>query len=123
MRSLLPYELQEKAFWALVRAGAEVSAAAVCAAARSHLPGLLETVLAMGSDANARFSDQTALSRAARMGRVENLGMLIRHGADVNARSSGGRTALHGACAFGSLEGFPVLFAGGADVGVRGDEG
>jgi ankyrin repeat protein len=79
--------------------------------------------MAMGGDANARRFDQPALWVAARQVGTENLMMLIRHGAEVTARSSRGRTALHGACEMGRIDMFQLLLASGADVGIRDADG
>ena len=51
--------------------------------------------------------------------RSDVIALLLEAGADVNARSGGGRVPLHSAAGSGSLEHVSLLLKAGADVNAR----
>ena len=65
----------------------------------------------------------TPLAVAAIHGQVEAVNLLLREGADVNAKHPDGNTALHAAAFFGRPEVVKVLLEHGADVAARNEEG
>lgn len=62
---------------------------------------------------------KTALHLAVTHGRDDIIELLIRHGANVMAKSDGSWTALHNACLQGSVKSSTILLAAGADVNAR----
>ncbi|KAF8847190.1 ankyrin [Acephala macrosclerotiorum] len=60
--------------------------------------------------------DKSALHLAATHGRTEVVKLLLEHGVNVNAKSSGSWTALHNACLAGSIDTVRILVECGADV-------
>lgn len=62
------------------------------------------------------FRNKTALHIAAAHGRDDVVGLLLRYGADLEARSDGGWTALHNACHKGSVPTVCMLLRAGANV-------
>jgi ankyrin repeat protein len=82
---------------------------------------LVEMLLDAGSDADVPNQEgQTALMLAARAGSLDVAGLLVRHGADVNARERWrGQTALMWAADGRSAELTRFLIGHGADVNVR----
>jgi len=116
----------------LLDGGADVNArngAAVFAGAYCPNPEALELMLERGADPNvsstvdrgngASTSGYTALMRATRLGRSENVRLLLEAGASVNAVDGDGRTALHHAAAAGEVEVPGALIGAGADANDR----
>lgn len=87
---------------------------------------VLRTLLATGASHQAvsRNSNGNQPLQAAAAGRqVEAVTLLLRVGADPDARSEGGFTALHSAAASGDVELTRTLLEAGATVDVRADGG
>jgi ankyrin repeat protein len=78
-------------------------------------------LLARGADPNTRQPEdgQTALMWAAAQKHPEVAEVLLRHGADLNARSKGGFSPMMFAARVGDVESAKVLLAAGADVNER----
>lgn len=119
----------------LLDGGADVNArngAAVFAGAYCPNPKALELMLEREADPNvsttvdrgngASTSGYTALMRATRLGRSENVRLLLEAGARVDAADGDGRTALHHAAAAGEVEVAAALIGAGADANA-GDDG
>jgi ankyrin repeat protein len=94
-------------------------------AARSHRPDLVRFLLDSGVGVNARNSGPglTALASAVDSGSLENAGLLLRKGADPDARDEGGRTALWYAAGSANTGFITLLARHGADVNARDNEG
>jgi ankyrin repeat protein len=77
------------------------------------------------SQASLRFGNlhTTLLHAAAYDGKADIAQLLIRLGADVNAREVNGRTPLHDAANNGHLDVIDVLVRNGADIEARDNEG
>lgn len=86
-------------------------------AIKEHLDGGAD-VDALGPD-----NDTTPLILAAILGQSEAVDLLIRMGADVNARDKNGSTALHVAAFVGHPEAAESLIAAGADVSALNGDG
>jgi ankyrin repeat protein len=87
-------------------------------------PALAEALLAKGAAVDCRSSNdmQNTPLHAAVAGRRKNMvQFLLEHGADANARQSGGWTALQGAAQNGDREAIEMLIANGAHVNARAD--
>jgi ankyrin repeat protein len=90
---------------------------------------LVQTLVAEGADVNVRdprspmFDGATPLTLAAEGGRVAMTNLLLKLGADVDARSASGWTALMRACNAGQLETARILLEAGADATLVNDEG
>ena len=86
-----------------------------------------EVLLAHHADVNARNSqmnnEQTPLHRAASLGRVELLKLLIAGGSDVNIKSKNGSTPLSDAVGAGQLDSVKALLAAKADPDIADDKG
>lgn len=82
---------------------------------------VVQTLLSAGANAASRYGrfEFSALDVAASLGKVDILRILIRHGADVNARHPNGMTVLHTAAFNNSTDVIKVLLEVGADVEVR----
>lgn len=83
--------------------------------------GLLEVVrelLAAGWDPNG-WVNRPPLHKAIVGGHVETVGLLLKHGADVNARDHLGCSPLHHAAETGNMSILQVLFTLGAEVNPR----
>ncbi len=64
-------------------------------------------------------SGQTALHKAARLGKIDEVQDLIQQGVDVNIQDNDGQTALHSAIKEGNLEAIKVLVEqGNIDVNI-----
>lgn len=61
----------------------------------------------------------TPLHRAAEIGLLKEVKLLVVNGADINAKDKRGETPLFGACASGSKEIAELLISKGADVNVK----
>lgn len=68
-------------------------------------------------------NDCTPLMEAASAGHVEIIGLLLSHGADVNAQSSTGNTPLMYACAGGHVCAVKALLVQGAHVEDHNENG
>ena len=85
--------------------------------------------LEAGADVNARNRDYpgstplTPLHRAIEKNELQIAEVLLKSGADVNARLDGGDTPLHRAAWRGAPAVFETLLNGGADVNARDDYG
>ena len=102
-------------------------------ASANDLPGAVfigdlaavKRALTDGADPNAQDpqSGSTVLSIASLMGHTEVVGLLLEHGADVNAKSRDGGTALHAAAFLGRAETVKLLLENGADTTLRNNMG
>ena len=81
-------------------------------------PAMAAALVRLGADVNVRHRDDadTPLIRAARMGNVELVRILLAAHADVHARMTGGETALSEAVRGGHDEVVALLRAAGADA-------
>jgi ankyrin repeat protein/spore coat protein CotH len=81
--------------------------------------------LATGADINAqdRMFGLTPLSCAVLFDQAETAELLIRKGADVNAKGRDGGTPLHGAAFLGQTETAELLIQNGADVNAKNHKG
>jgi hypothetical protein len=81
-------------------------------------PAMAAALVRLGADVNVRHRDDadTPLMRAARMGNVELVRILLAAHADVHARMTGGETALSEAIRGGHDEVVALLRAAGADA-------
>ena len=81
-------------------------------------PAMAAALVRLGADVNVRHRDDadTPLIRAARMGNVELVRILLAAHADVHARMTGGETALSEAIRGGHDEVVALLRAAGADA-------
>jgi ankyrin repeat protein len=91
---------------------------------------MVKLFLDKGCDADVRskekwsgHSGETALLQAAFWGRPEAATMLLKHGADANARAEGGVVPLHEAARMGNLDVARLLLKHGADVNAKDDKG
>jgi ankyrin repeat protein len=86
-----------------------------------------EALLAHHADMNARNSasngEVTPLHRAASLGRIELLKLLIAGGSDVNIKSKNGSTPLSDAVGAGQLDSVRALLAAKADPDIADDKG
>ena len=88
--------------------------------------GAIEVLLGQGAAIEAvtrNFLSNVPLHAAAAGGRIEACRLLLRHGADPNARQHGGFTALMTAAFANNRELAELLIARNADIEVRNDEG
>lgn len=89
-------------------------------------PEIVELLLARGADPNALSKNAMALRplhSAAASGNSRNVELLLKAGAEVNARQHGGWTALHAAAQAGNVEMARLLLAHGADANAANDTG
>jgi uncharacterized protein len=103
----------------------EHSAAILAQAARSRKTDLVQFLVDSGADANSREPGQglTPLVSAVNSGSFENVRLLLRKGADADARDKSGRTALWYAAVSLNTGFITVLLEHGADVNARDNEG
>lgn len=80
-----------------------------------------KVLLAGGADPSLRYgsSECSALDFAAISGHLNVMLAIMRHGADVNAAGSDGRTCLHRAAFFNQAGSIGVLVGAGADIEAR----
>ena len=85
----------------------------------------MKQALADGADPNTKDpqSGSTLLATASLMGHTDVVALLLKHGADVNARSQDGGTALHAAAFLGRAETVKRLLGKGADTTLRNNMG
>ena len=105
---------------------ADASAARnLSAAAFTGEVSAMKQALTDGADPNTKDpqSGSTLLATAALMGHTEVVGLLLEHGADINARSRDGGTALHTAAFLGRAETVKLLLDKGADATLRSNMG
>lgn len=95
------------------------------AAAFTGNVAVMKQALTGGADPNIQDpqSGSTLLATAALMGHTEIVGLLLEHGADVNARSRDGGTALHAAAFLGRANIVKRLLDKGADTTLRNNMG
>ena len=123
-----------------IRRGADVNAMLPCTnpttGARGHYPllssaalkgraGICEILLAEGADANipSTLDGCSPLHNAAYHGSAACLRLLLRAGADVDARGNIGGTPLHTASGSGRVPAAKVLIAAGANLEARTNAG
>jgi ankyrin repeat protein len=88
-----------------------------------HKP-LAMALIARGAEVDSRSTNamkNTPLHAAAAGRKADLVELLVREGADANARQEGGWTALHAAAQNGDREIVALLIANGADVKTRAD--
>lgn len=84
------------------------------AAAKCHARSLLTAILAAASIEEVDPKGRTALFRAARVGRLENVCLLLQHGANPDAKCGTGEAPLQAAARYGHLECVRELVTAGA---------
>lgn len=84
---------------------------------------LVELIVDRGADLNATTRGFTPLMSAAWNGRVEIMRILIKSGADINARDDYGRTPLMLAVSHNKVEAVKLLLAKGAEKNLRESDG
>ncbi|VEG29762.1 ankyrin repeat domain-containing protein [Actinomyces howellii] len=79
---------------------------------------VVEWLVERGEDVNAedRYGKRPLHSRATPPGHAEQIPLLLRLGAEVDAADHSGRTALHLACQYQRLDAVELLLAAGADA-------
>ena len=94
-------------------------------AASMGLAGMCEILLAAGADANIGSTDDDSVSLhdAAFNGNTACLRLLLRAGADVDARANDGATPLHSASSDGRVHAAKLLIAAGANLEARTRQG
>ena len=97
----------------------------LCSATTKGLPRMCEILLAEGADANipTTVDGAVALHNAAYNGFAACARLLLRAGADVNARGNNGNTPLHIASQHGHVHTAKLLIAAGANIEARTQEG
>ena len=89
-------------------------------------PVKIKEAISNGANVNARDENKygtTVLMRAAKHGHAEVAGLLLEHGADINAKDNEGWTALMGAAWRGHAEMINFLLEHGADIDAKDNEG
>jgi len=89
-------------------------------------PEAAEELLCHGADMNAVATNPmkvAVINSAAASGRADLVKMVLRAGANPNARQMMGYTALHAAAARDSVEMVQALLDAGADPSLRSDDG
>ena len=90
-------------------------------AADMRLAGICEILLAEGADANipSTLDGSFSLQSAAHNGSTACVRLLLRAGADANARGYDGLTALHQACHSGNVDAAKLIIAAGGNLEAR----
>lgn len=81
-------------------------------------PGVLRQLLEAGADPNIRsgdFQKMTPIHHASLSGKIENIDVLLKYGADINSRDSGGVPPIMTATAFRQFDAVTHLLESGAD--------
>jgi uncharacterized protein len=89
-------------------------------------PEAAEELLRRGADANAVANNPmkvAVINSAGASGRADLVKMVLRAGADPNARQMAGYTALHAAAAHDNVEMAQALLDAGADSALRSEDG
>ncbi|MGA9565156.1 MAG: ankyrin repeat domain-containing protein [Candidatus Korobacteraceae bacterium] len=89
-------------------------------------PEAAEELLRRGADANAVANNPmkvAVINSAAASGRADLVKMVLRAGAEPNARQMAGYTALHAAAAHDNVEMAQALLDAGADSALRSEDG
>ncbi|KAF6801238.1 ankyrin [Colletotrichum sojae] len=89
---------------------------AVVLAASFNIPEVLERLASQGHDIEAKGSDgETPLIRSSRLGRAENVSILLRLGANIDAVDAAGETSIECAAPAGQTLAVKALIDGGAN--------
>jgi ankyrin repeat protein len=111
---------QETAQWAFVQSQKENPTTTLFNAVISGDINKTLRALEDGANINESILGNSPLYFAAMKGHAKIVNLLIRHGADINARTSiSGRTALHEAALKGNFETVQVLINAGANINIR----
>ena len=107
--------------WNNQATGARTGHPLLNSAAFRGLPGLCEILLTEGADPKTQstIDGGVALHVAAHHGSTACICLLLRAGADVNARANIGTTPLHTACLYGQVHAVELLIAAGANLEAR----
>lgn len=94
-------------------------------AVHGGIPELLERVISLGADPNTLVNDNgaTVLHAAASLNRPQIAGLLLKHGARVNAKTTTGITPLLNAVNFKNAECVRILVKNGADPDIAATDG
>jgi ankyrin repeat protein len=93
--------------------------------AADNRPEMAEVLLAAGADVNARRKSDgwTPLFTAVHHNAVDTVRVLLRHGADMEARSADGNTAMHIGANFGCMQAIIVLLNNGQNIDTPNADG
>ncbi|KAJ7176323.1 ankyrin repeat-containing domain protein [Mycena crocata] len=89
------------------------------ALAASSTVDIAELLLKNGADPNEGSEHGTLLQRAAHMGKLDVVKLILERGADVNARCGPYGTPLQAASAVGAVDVVQLLLSGGADPNIN----
>ena len=81
------------------------------------------SLLSYGAETQSECEFEAQLLKMARVGNTDEVLMLLKMGADVNARDEDGKTALHNASQSGYTEIVRLLLDNGADVNAKDNYG
>ena len=117
--AIQPGVYAQQATAAKASAGGDQAVPEIYLAARSGNLNRVRSLIADGTDVNARnFAGRTALMSAVYFQNKSIVRELVGEGADLNVRDAGGRTALMLAVSVNNLELIEELIAAGADVNI-----